>query len=102
MGWVSHKILVTSPEAKFLFSLFWAFWGFGLWTGTWPRACQKHDSFSNKEIKHTNASNSEEEIQEENTDPKTREEIKDQNTDEIIMKTNENQSSNSQITDITY
>ena len=36
----SHKILVTSPEAKFLFSLFGAFWGFGLWTGTWPRACQ--------------------------------------------------------------
>ena len=37
---VAHKILVTSPEAKFLFSLFGAFWGFGLWTGPWPRACQ--------------------------------------------------------------
>ena len=41
-GWwvVAHKILVTSPEAKFLFSLFGAFWGFGLLTGPWPRACQ--------------------------------------------------------------
>ena len=58
---------------------------------------QKHDSFSNKDIKHTNASNTEEEIQDENTDPKTREEIRDQNTDEISMKTNKNQSSNSQM-----
>ena len=33
---VAHKILVTSPEAKFLFP----FLGIGLWTGTWPRACQ--------------------------------------------------------------
>ena len=45
VGWggvvVAHEILVTSPEAKFLFSLFGAFWGFGLWTGPWPRACQK-------------------------------------------------------------
>ena len=37
---VAHKILVTSPEAKFLFSLFGAFRVFGLWTGPWPRACQ--------------------------------------------------------------
>ena len=58
---------------------------------------QKHDSFSNKDIKHTNASNTEEEIQDENTDPKTWEEIRDQNTDEISMKTNKNQSSNSQM-----
>ena len=42
-------------------------------------------------------SNTEEEIQDENTDPKTREEIRDQNTDEISMKTNKNQSSNSQM-----
>ena len=33
---VHHKILVTSPEAKFLFPFF----GIGLWTGTWPRAYQ--------------------------------------------------------------
>ena len=39
-GVVAHKILVTSPEAKYLCYLFWAFLGFGLWTGTWPRACQ--------------------------------------------------------------
>ena len=33
VGWVvAHKILVTSPEAKFLFP----FLGPGLWTGTWP------------------------------------------------------------------
>ena len=32
---VAHKILVTSPEAKFLFP----FLGPGLWTGTLPRAC---------------------------------------------------------------
>ena len=38
--WVAHKILVTSPEAKYLCYLFGAFLGFGLWTGTWPRACQ--------------------------------------------------------------
>ena len=33
--WVAHKILVTSPEAKFLFSLFGAFGalGFGLGLG---------------------------------------------------------------------
>ena len=37
VGWVvAHKILVTSPEAKFLFP----FLGPGLWTGTWPWACQ--------------------------------------------------------------
>ena len=28
----AHKILVTSPEAKFIFP----FLGPGLWTGTWP------------------------------------------------------------------
>ena len=39
-GVVAHKILVTSPEAKYLCYLFVAFLGFGLWTGTWPRACQ--------------------------------------------------------------
>ena len=43
-GWwgglvVAHKILVTSPEAKFLFSFLGPL-GFGLWTRTWPRACQ--------------------------------------------------------------
>ena len=32
VGWVAHKILVTSLEAKFLFP----FLGPGLWTGTWP------------------------------------------------------------------
>ena len=32
VGWVAHKILVTSPEAKFLFSLFGAL-GFGLGLG---------------------------------------------------------------------
>ena len=37
---MAHKILVTSPEAKYLCYLFGAFLGFGLWTGTWPRACQ--------------------------------------------------------------
>ena len=35
----NHKILVTSPEAKFLFSLFGAFWGFlGLWALDWALA----------------------------------------------------------------
>ena len=33
---MAHKILVSSPEAKFLFP----FLGPGLWTGTWPWACQ--------------------------------------------------------------
>ena len=42
VGWVAHKILVTSPEAKFLFS-FLGLLGPGLWTGTWPRACQQGD-----------------------------------------------------------
>ena len=32
VGWVAHKILMTSPEAKFLFP----FLGPRLWTGTWP------------------------------------------------------------------
>ena len=31
-GWVAYEILVTSPEAKFLFP----FLGPGLWIGTWP------------------------------------------------------------------
>ena len=34
---VAHKILVTSPEAKFLFP----FLGPGLWTGTWPGLVNK-------------------------------------------------------------
>ena len=36
VGWVAHKILVTSPEAKFLFP----FLGTGISTETWPWACQ--------------------------------------------------------------
>ena len=34
---MANEILVTGPEAKFLNP----FLGLGLWTGTWPRACQK-------------------------------------------------------------
>ena len=65
-----------------------------------------HDSFPKKEIKLNNSSNSEEEIQEGNTDPKSKEEIKesgneylfnDKKSNEISKETNENQSSNSQI-----
>ena len=37
---MAHKILVTSPEAKYLFYLYEAFLCFVLWTGTWPRAYQ--------------------------------------------------------------
>ena len=36
VGWVAYKIIVTSPEAKFLFP----FLGPGFWTGNWPWACQ--------------------------------------------------------------
>ena len=32
VGWVANKMLVTSPEAKFLFP----FLGHGFWTGSWP------------------------------------------------------------------
>ena len=65
-----------------------------------------HDSFPKEEIKPNNSSNSEEEIQEGKTDPKSREEIKesgneylfnDKKSNEISKETNENQSSNSQI-----
>ena len=43
-------ILVTSPEAKFLFSLFGAFWGFGLWTGTWPIVECKREVLPGKRV----------------------------------------------------
>ena len=33
VGWVAYKILVTSPEAKFLFSFLGPFWGLGFGLG---------------------------------------------------------------------
>ena len=51
VGWVvAHKILVTSPEAKFLFPFFWAFWGLGFGLGL--RACQYQYNCQSRIFRH--------------------------------------------------
>ena len=45
MGWVAYKILVTSPEAKFLFSFLGPFWGLGFGLGLGLRLVNKSSYF---------------------------------------------------------